>query len=210
MCAKWSIITEAQSDQRLRCAVYGYLVRVSSDNCVLITQIDMLIRNFVWRTFDFFRNFKMCLNKSIAIYNVCPVLTLYIWYDPSKNIIRSPLSKFNISIGLKWKCLLVNHTSHTDRLGYTRTHRFWVLSNVLSSHFRVTSEFHSVCIQAACWVNFRQNVNYTSIASIPQSPLPNPSSLFPCPITARFTPSTAPVYLPVPQNSPGRGTTPYL
>ena len=27
------------------------------NNCVQITQIDMLIRNFAWRTFDFLRNY---------------------------------------------------------------------------------------------------------------------------------------------------------
>ena len=33
--------------------MHGYLVRASDNNCVQITQIDMLIRNFAGRTFKF-------------------------------------------------------------------------------------------------------------------------------------------------------------
>ena len=101
------VITEAQSDQSLRCALYGYLVRASSNNCVQITQIDMLIQNFAWRTFDFFFKELMCLNKSIAIYYVFPVLTLYIFDMILQKYYQKSVVRFNISISLSWKCLII-------------------------------------------------------------------------------------------------------
>ena len=90
-CVSSKFITEAQSDQSLRCALYGYLVRASDNNCVQITQIDMPIRNFAWRTFNFLRNSCASINRLQYNY-VCLVLTHYILYDPTKIFIESPLS----------------------------------------------------------------------------------------------------------------------